>query len=70
MTSSNSNPFAIRLDLWKDKATKEEKRVWSQVKDVILLTEQIRQKDHLPYQELLQRAETCSLTQADIDCSI
>jgi hypothetical protein len=27
----------------------------------------MRQKDDLPYQELLQRAETCSLTQADID---
>jgi PIF1-like helicase len=59
--------------LWKDhgaKATKEEKRaleLWKQVKDVIFLTEQMRQKDDLPYQELLQRAETCSLTQADID---
>jgi PIF1-like helicase len=59
--------------LWKDrgaKATKNEKRasqIWRQVKDVIFLTEQMRQKDDLPYQELLQRAETCSLTQADID---
>src|SRR5882762_1483138 len=59
--------------LWKDngvKATKDENRarhIWSQVKDVIFLTEQMRQKDDLPYQELLQRAETCSLTQADID---
>ena len=59
--------------LWKDrgaKATKDEKRasqIWRQVKDVIFLTEQVRQKDDLPYQELLQRAETCSLTQADID---
>ena len=61
------------MPLWKDrgaKATKDEKRasqIWKEVKDVIFLTEQMRQKDDLPYQELLQRAETCSLTQADID---
>ena len=59
--------------LWKDnglKATKDEKRareIWTQVKDVIFLTDQMRQRGDLPYQELLQRAETCSLTQADID---
>ena len=58
--------------LWKDngiKATKDEKRareIWNQVKDVIFLTDQMRQRDDLPYQELLQRAETCFLTQADI----
>ena len=59
--------------LWKDngtKATNDEKRarqIWSEVKDVIFLTEQMRQEDDLPYQELLQRAETCSLTQTDIN---
>jgi ATP-dependent exoDNAse (exonuclease V) alpha subunit len=59
--------------LWKHngaKATKDERRalaIWKETKDVIFLTEQMRQKEDLPYQQLLQRAMTCSLTQTDID---
>ena len=59
--------------LWRDngpKATTDEKRartIWKEVKDVMFLTEQMRQKEDVPYQQLLERAHTCSLTQADID---
>ena len=49
--------------LWKDngmKATKDEKRareIRSQVKEVIFLIEQMRQKDDLPYQELFATSQ-------------
>ncbi len=40
--------------------------MWSHFTDVLLLTEQMRQKDDIPYQALLSQASSCCLTDEDI----
>ena len=42
-------------------------RIWSNFSDVMILTEQMRQKDDVLYQELLSRASNCCLTDDDLE---
>jgi hypothetical protein len=43
------------------------RNIWSCFKDVMILTEQMRQRGDVPFQELLSRASNCCLTDEDID---
>jgi hypothetical protein len=50
----------------KDSIVNEGLDIWKKFTNVIILTEQMRQKDDLEYQKLLHRATTCTLTEDDI----
>jgi hypothetical protein len=58
--------------LWKtvetamDSKTKDGLDIWRKFTNVIILREQMRQKDDVEYQQLLCRAKTCTLTDDDI----
>lgn len=52
--------------LWEQKGHPEGARVWKEFDHVLILTEQMRQKDDLDYQSFLERARLGSLTQRDV----
>jgi hypothetical protein len=56
------------MAIWQeDESAEIATKIWSSFTDVVILIEQMRQKDDMPYQELLGRASECCLTNADLD---
>jgi hypothetical protein len=56
--------------LWQKQESNDEVRgqqLWHMFKNVILLDEQMRQREDVAYHQLLQRARAATITQADVD---
>src|SRR5579871_2826950 len=56
--------------LWQKQESNDEDRgqqLWHMFKNVVVLDEQMRQRDDVAYHKLLQRARNATITQADVD---